>query len=147
MGLAGLGAPAGFDLAQVRKRSVQFVLEMSNAQQTTDAREKLNPVDGLGDEVICSALHAALDIAKFLIDNGIHPPTVYFPLSVKEAMMIEPTETESKQTLDRFADIMIAAAKMAESDPEGFHDMPVSMPVYRLDEVKAARELDCNYKG
>ncbi len=82
----------------------------------------------------------AIDIAKFLIDKGYHPPTVYFPLIVKEAIMIEPTETESKQTLDAFIEVMIEAAKLAESDPTAFAAMPVSMPVTRLDETKAARE-------
>jgi glycine dehydrogenase subunit 2 len=82
----------------------------------------------------------AIDIAKFLIDKGYHPPTVYFPLIVKEAIMIEPTETESKATMDAFIEIMIEAAKLAESDPAAFAAMPVTMPVTRLDETKAARE-------
>ncbi len=81
----------------------------------------------------------AIDIAKFLIDKGYHPPTVYFPLIVKEAIMIEPTETESKQTMDDFIEIMIEAAKLAESDPAAFAAMPVTMPVTRLDETRAAR--------
>ncbi len=81
----------------------------------------------------------AIDIAKFLIDRGYHPPTVYFPLIVKEAIMIEPTETESKQTMDEFIEVMIEAAKQAASDPASFAAMPVSMPVTRLDETKAAR--------
>lgn len=81
----------------------------------------------------------AIDIAKFLIDKGYHPPTVYFPLIVKEAIMIEPTETESKATMDAFIEIMIEAAELAESDPEAFAAMPVTMPVTRLDETKAAR--------
>ena len=86
----------------------------------------------------------ALDIAKFLIDNGIHPPTVYFPLIVKEAMMIEPTETESKETLDRFVSVMLEAAKLAEKNPDVLKKAPTKMPVSRLDEVKAARELNCS---
>jgi glycine dehydrogenase subunit 2 len=82
----------------------------------------------------------AIDIAKFLIDKGYHPPTVYFPLIVKEAIMIEPTETESKTTMDAFIEVMIEAARQAESDPGSFAAMPVTMPVTRLDETKAARE-------
>jgi glycine dehydrogenase subunit 2 len=82
----------------------------------------------------------AIDIAKYLIDRGYHPPTVYFPLIVKEAIMIEPTETESKATLDAFIEVMIEAAKTAESDPQAMHDAPLTMPVGRLDETKAARE-------
>ncbi|MEI6306704.1 MAG: aminomethyl-transferring glycine dehydrogenase subunit GcvPB, partial [Deltaproteobacteria bacterium] len=82
----------------------------------------------------------AIDIAKFLIDRGYHPPTVYFPLTVKEAIMIEPTETESKATLDAFIDVMIEAAKTAETNPQALHDAPLTTPVGRLDETKAARE-------
>ena len=86
-----------------------------------------------------SGVHA-IDIAKYLIDRGYHPPTVYFPLIVKEAIMIEPTETESKTTLDEFIAVMKEAAEMAEKDPEALHAAPVTMPISRLDETKAARE-------
>ncbi len=82
----------------------------------------------------------AIDIAKYLIDRGYHPPTVYFPLIVKEAIMIEPTETESKATMDAFIEVMIEAAKTAESDPKALQDAPLTMPISRLDETKAARE-------
>jgi glycine dehydrogenase subunit 2 len=88
----------------------------------------------------------ALDIAKFLIDNGIHPPTIYFPLIVKEAMMIEPTETESKETLDRFADVMLEAAKLSEINSDILKNAPMTTPVSRLDETKAARDLNCSFK-
>jgi glycine dehydrogenase subunit 2 len=84
----------------------------------------------------------ALDIAKYLIDNGIHPPTVYFPLIVKEALMIEPTESESKETLDYFIELMKQIAKLAVSDPQKLKDAPRTTPVKRLDETKAARELN-----
>ncbi len=84
----------------------------------------------------------ALDIAKGLIDRGIHPPTMYFPLIVKEAMMVEPTETESKDTLDRFVKVMIELAELAEKDPGAFKEFPKTAPVRRPDEVKAAREMD-----
>jgi len=84
----------------------------------------------------------AIDIAKALIDRGFHPPTVYFPLTVKEAMMIEPTETESKETLDAFIAAMIGIAELAESDPEAFAEFPATTPVSRLDEVLAARKPD-----
>ncbi len=83
----------------------------------------------------------ALDIAKRLIDYGFHPPTIYFPLIVEEALMIEPTETESKETLDAFCDAMIKIAKECETDPEMVKHAPYSTPVGRLDEAKAAREL------
>ncbi len=83
----------------------------------------------------------ALDIAKRLLDYGFHPPTMYFPLVVEEAMMIEPTETESKETLDSFCDAMISIAKECETDPDLVKNAPYSTPVKRVDETKAAREL------
>ncbi len=84
----------------------------------------------------------AMDIAKALIDRGFHPPTVYFPLTVKEAMMIEPTETESKEMLDEFIAAMIDLAELVEKNPAAFADCPVSTPVSRMDEVRAARTPD-----
>jgi glycine dehydrogenase subunit 2 len=84
----------------------------------------------------------ALEIAKYLIDKGFHPPTIYFPLIVKEAMMIEPTETESKESLDSFIGAMIEAAELAQLDPKRLQDAPMTMPVKRLDETKAARDLN-----
>jgi glycine dehydrogenase subunit 2 len=83
----------------------------------------------------------ALDISKRLMDYGFHPPTNYFPLVVHEALMIEPTETESKQTLDAFAAAMKAIAKEAREDPEMLNNAPYTTPIRRCDEVKAARDL------
>ncbi len=82
----------------------------------------------------------ALDIAKRLIDYGFHPPTIYFPLIVEEALMVEPTETESLETLDRFVAAMREIAAEAGSDPETVRTAPHSAPVRRLDEVRAARQ-------
>lgn len=84
----------------------------------------------------------ALDIAKGLIDAGYHPPTMYFPMVVKEALMIEPTECESKETMDAFIEAMIQIAQKAETEPETLKAAPVTTPVGRLDETKAARELN-----
>ena len=95
---------------------------------------------------VAKGVHA-IDIAKFLIDRGYHPPTVYFPLIVKEAVMIEPTETESKATLDAFIEVMLEAARLEEDDPEAFKAMPVSMPVTRLDETRAARSQTVCHLG
>lgn len=81
-----------------------------------------------------------LDIAKRLIDYGFHPPTVYFPLVVDEAMMIEPTETETKETLDAFADTLLAIAREAEETPDVVRAAPIRTEVGRLDEVAAARQ-------
>ena len=83
----------------------------------------------------------ALDIAKRMMDYGLHPPTNYFPLIVHEALMIEPTESESKQILDSFADVLLKIAQEAHTDPELLKTAPHITPVGRLDEVKAAKEL------
>ncbi len=82
---------------------------------------------------------SALDVAKGLIDCGIHPPTMYFPLIVHEALMLEPTETESRETLDQVAEIFRAVKEQGESDPESLHTAPHKAPIGRPDEVKAAR--------
>jgi glycine dehydrogenase subunit 2 len=87
----------------------------------------------------------ALDVAKGLMDRGIHPPTVYFPLVVPEALMIEPTETETKERLDGFVAAMRDIAEQAASDPESLHAAPHRRPVRRLDEVKAAKEPVVRY--
>lgn len=83
----------------------------------------------------------ALDISKRLMDYGIHPPTNYFPLIVHEALMIEPTETETKQTLDHFIDVMKTIAKEAHANPALLKEAPHTTPVKRVDEVRAAKEL------
>jgi glycine dehydrogenase subunit 2 len=89
----------------------------------------------------------ALDIAKRLIDYGFHPPTNYFPLIVPEALMIEPTETESKETLDAFARALRSIRDEALTDPEVLHEAPHSAPVRRLDEVQAARQPILRWTG
>jgi glycine dehydrogenase subunit 2 len=87
-----------------------------------------------------------LDIAKRLLDFGIHAPTVYFPLIVHEALMIEPTETESQESLDEFIHVMIQIAKEAEENPEIVKSAPQNTPVTRLDEGRAARDLNVRWK-
>ncbi|MGV2938260.1 aminomethyl-transferring glycine dehydrogenase subunit GcvPB [Mesobacillus sp. LC4] len=87
-----------------------------------------------------------LDIAKRLLDFGYHPPTIYFPLNVEEAIMIEPTETESKETLDAFIDAMIQIAKEAEENPEIVQEAPHSTVIGRLDETTAARKPVLRYQ-
>ena len=88
---------------------------------------------------------AALDVAKRLMDYGFHPPTIYFPLVVPEALMIEPTETEAKETLDAFAEAMRAIAREAAEEPDTVRAAPHSRPVRRLDEVKAVKQLVVRY--
>jgi glycine dehydrogenase subunit 2 len=87
----------------------------------------------------------ALDVAKRLMDYGYHPPTIYFPLVVPEALMIEPTETETKETLDAFCDAMLAIAKEAAEQPELLKEAPRDRPVRRLDEVRAAKHPVVKY--
>ncbi|HEY8860540.1 MAG TPA: aminomethyl-transferring glycine dehydrogenase subunit GcvPB [Candidatus Limnocylindria bacterium] len=115
----------GYDIAYERSPMHEFVL--------TAARQKRQGANGL-------------DIAKALIDEGFHPPTVYFPLIVPEALMIEPTETEPKETLDAFADALLRIAKRIETDPKSVHDAPVKAPLRRLDEVAAARKPVLRYR-
>jgi glycine dehydrogenase subunit 2 len=88
---------------------------------------------------------SALDVAKRLMDYGFHPPTIYFPLVVPEALMIEPTETEAKETLDQFAEAMLAIAREAKDDPDILRDAPHGRPVRRLDEVLAAKRAIVKY--
>ena len=89
---------------------------------------------------------SAMDIAKGLLDNGIHPPTMYFPLIVDEALMVEPTETESKETLDEAVAVFRNLYEMAEKEAESLHGAPVTTPVTRLDEVGAARHPVLRYE-
>ena len=86
-----------------------------------------------------------LDVAKGLLDRGFHAPTIYFPLIVHEAIMIEPTETESKDTLDEFAAAMKSVHDDGMADPQKLKDAPHNMPVKRLDEVQAARQPNLHW--
>ncbi|MBO8131892.1 MAG: aminomethyl-transferring glycine dehydrogenase subunit GcvPB [Candidatus Marinimicrobia bacterium] len=86
-----------------------------------------------------------LDIAKRILDFGMHAPTIYFPLIVPEALMIEPAETESKETLDRFIDVMIKIRKEAEENPDLLHEAPHNTPVSRVNDLKANKELKVNW--
>jgi glycine dehydrogenase subunit 2 len=119
---------------------------------------KVSPHFGLAIERICKhefVVHGdvpgtdvrALDISKRLIDYGYHPPTNYFPLIVHDALMIEPTETESKETMDAFAEALAAIAEEARTQPSLLHEAPHFTPVSRLDETKAARNPVLCYKG
>jgi len=118
---------AGFELAYPNRRaSHEFIITLKS-----EARE----------------LHlTAMDVAKALLDKNYHAPTTYFPLLVPECLLIEPTETESKETLDNFVDAMISISQSAREDGASFKEAPYKMPVRRLDDVKAARELDLKYE-
>lgn len=118
---------AGFTLAYPRRRaSHEFII-------TLQAEAKAYKI-------------TALDVAKRLLDYGFHAPTMYFPLLVPECLLIEPTETESKETLDAFVDALINILHEAKTDPALLKGAPHTLPVRRLDEVKAARELDLTYQ-
>jgi len=99
--------------------------------------------DGLLDQ---STGVTTLDIAKRLLDYGFHAPTIYFPLLFHQSIMIEPTETESKETLDEFISVMRTIAAEALSDPEFFKEAPHNTPVRRLDETTAARQPVLRYR-
>ncbi len=94
-----------------------------------------------GQPLLKHGVHV-MDIAKGLIDHGIHPPTIYFPLNVPETLMIEPTESETRETLDAFIKVMIELKELAEKQPEAFAAMPRTTPVGRLDEVAAAKNMN-----
>ncbi len=119
--LARLSA-AGFTAAYPNRRaSHEFIITLKNEAKTLSI--------------------TALDVAKRLLDYGFHAPTMYFPLLVPECLLIEPTETESKEVLDAFADALIQIIQEAKDDPTLLKNAPYTMPVRRLDDVKAAREL------
>ena len=136
--------------AGLREVSLNAVL---NANYLKAKLEKVYPVKydrtcmhefvAMGD--ISPGVHT-MDVAKRLIDYGYHPPTVYFPLIVHEALMIEPTETESKETLDAFAEALLRIAQEASQDADVLHGAPYTAPVSRLDEVNAARKPVLCYK-
>jgi len=126
--LAARLAEKGFDLAYPKRRaSHEFIV-------TVAKQKKANGV-------------TALDFSKSLLDHGIHAPTNYFPLLVPECLLIEPTETESKETLDEFVEVMGALLKLAADNPQAMKDAPITTPVRRLDDVKAAKELDIAWRG
>ena len=117
---------AGFELAfPTRRATHEFIVTMKHEAKSLNL--------------------TAMDIAKALLDKNYHAPTTYFPLLVPECLLIEPTETESKETLDNFVTAMIEIATAAQGGTE-FKDAPYTMPVRRLDDVKAARQLDLAYR-
>jgi glycine dehydrogenase subunit 2 len=121
-------ADKGFDLAYPERRaSHEFIV-------TVQRQKKANGI-------------TALDFSKSLLDHGIHSPTNYFPLLVPECLLIEPTETEAKETLDEFVEVMGSLLERAAEDPQSMRDAPLTTPVRRLDDVKAARELDIAWRG
>jgi glycine dehydrogenase subunit 2 len=120
-------AEAGFTLAYPQRRaSHEFIVTVAPQKKATGI--------------------TALDFSKALLDHGIHAPTNYFPLLVPECLLIEPTETESRDTLDRFVEVMALLLEQSRNEPERMRGAPYTMPVRRLDDVKAVRELDIAYR-
>jgi len=118
---------AGYELAYpTRRASHEFIVTMKKQARELDV--------------------TAMDIAKRLLDHGFHAPTTYFPLLVPECLLIEPTETESKETLDAFVDAMVAILDEARSDAAKLKGAPYTMPVRRLDDVRAAKQLELTWK-
>ncbi|MDX1480495.1 MAG: aminomethyl-transferring glycine dehydrogenase subunit GcvPB [Woeseiaceae bacterium] len=119
---------AGFRLAfPSRRASHEFIVTLRKEAKTIDL--------------------TAMDVAKALLDREMHAPTTYFPLLVPECLLIEPTETETREILDRFVAAMVAIVEEAKSSPGKHKEAPFSMPVRRLDDVKAARQLDLAWRG
>jgi glycine dehydrogenase subunit 2 len=118
---------AGFELAYPERRaSHEFIVTLKKLKDTTGV--------------------SAMDFAKRLLDYGFHAPTTYFPLLGPECLLIEPTETESRATLDSFVEAMTVIRHEAETHPELVKGAPHTLPVRRLDDVRAARELDLAYR-
>jgi glycine cleavage system P protein (glycine dehydrogenase) subunit 2 len=118
----------GFRLAFPKRRaSHEFIITLKNEAKTLQL--------------------TAMDMAKALLDHGFHAPTTYFPLLVPECLLIEPTETESREALDRFVDAMLAIVAEARAEPGKHKNAPFTMPVRRLDDVKAARQLDLAWQA
>ena len=118
---------AGFELAFPNRRaSHEFIVTLKHESKTINL--------------------TAMDVAKALLDCNYHAPTTYFPLLVPECLLIEPTETESKETLDGFVEAMIEIARAAREDGVSYKEAPYKMPVRRLDDVKAARQLDVRFQ-
>ncbi len=119
---------AGFELAfPTRRASHEFIVTLRHEAKSIDL--------------------TAMDIAKALLDRNFHAPTTYFPLLVPECLLIEPTETESKETLDDFVDAMVDIVRAARDEGVSYKDAPHTTPVRRLDDVKAARQLDLAFRG
>jgi len=118
---------AGFDIAYPNRRaSHEFIITLKGLKERTGV--------------------TAMDVAKRLLDKGFHAPTTYFPLLVPECLLIEPTETESKQSLDGFVKALQEILHEAHTDAAMVKGAPYTTPVRRLDDVKAARELDLTWK-
>jgi glycine dehydrogenase subunit 2 len=143
--IRSLGAPGLRDVAQTAVLNANYLLARLRAEGVAEYLPAAYERICMHEFVLCGTPMKrelgirTLDLAKRLLDCGVHPPTVYFPLIVDEALLIEPTETETKETLDRFAQVVAALLREAREDPEIARGAPYSTPVRRLDEAGAAR--------
>jgi len=120
-------ADAGFELAFPKRRaSHEFIISLKQEARETGV--------------------TAMDFAKALLDHGFHAPTTYFPMLVPECLLIEPTETESRHALDNFVEAMISIRQQAYADPDKVKEAPLTLPVRRLDDVRAAKQPDLTWK-
>ncbi|HET8976839.1 MAG TPA: aminomethyl-transferring glycine dehydrogenase subunit GcvPB [Solirubrobacteraceae bacterium] len=143
--IRSLGAPGLRDVSETAVLNANYLLAKLRAEGVTEhlpaAYERLCMHEFVlsGAPMKRDLKIRTLDLAKRLLDFGVHPPTVYFPLLVDEALLIEPTETETRETLDRFAEILVTILREAAEDPETARTAPHTTPVRRLDEAGAAR--------
>ena len=143
--ILGLGRQGLIDVSENAVLNANYAMHsLKNAYTVPFLRTCMHECVLSAAKQVQKGVHA-LDIAKALIDEGYHPPTIYFPLIVKEAMMIEPTETESKETIDAFIAAMLRIAERAQRDPEALHAAPTTTPVSRLDETKAIKDMDLSF--
>ena len=144
MNLGREGVPQASQLAVLNANYMMSQLKnhYKMAYNTTCMHEFVMSLEELKKQTGVSAM----DIAKGLLDHDIHPPTMYFPLIVHEALMIEPTETESKETMDHVIQVLIELYEEAHNNPEKLHQAPVNTPVTRMDEVEAARNPVLRYQ-
>jgi len=144
MNLGREGVPQASQLAVLNANYMMSQLKnhYKMAYNTTCMHEFVMSLEDLKKQTGVSAM----DIAKGLLDHDIHPPTMYFPLIVHEALMIEPTETESKETMDHVIDVLLELFEEAQTNPDKLHQAPVNTPVTRMDEVEAARNPVLRYQ-
>ena len=136
----------------LREISENAIINANYIQEKLKSHYTLTSSRNCMHETVLSAIKQkengikALDIAKKLLDEGFHAPTMYFPLIVEEALLIEPTESESKETIDQFIECMIKISELSENNPDEILNAPINLPVERLDEALAARNPVLTWK-
>ena len=135
----------------LKEMSSNAVLNANYLKSLIEDKYDVPYTDGIMHEFVISGVKQkkrgtkVLDIAKKILDEGFHSPTIYFPINVPEAMMIEPTETETKKTLDEYASTLIKIDKLVDDNPNELRDAPITTPVQRLNEAQASRNPDVRW--